>query len=144
MKVEIESKVLNGKLEKNRELLSEVIQSLEGKDIVIIIEKRRKKRSNPQNAYYWSVVLPMMQTGFYNNLGEHVGIQEAHEFLKGRFLFREVVNQELGEVIKLSKSTTELSTIEWEEYMDSIRAFSTEFLGIQIPLPNENITYDLK
>jgi hypothetical protein len=86
----------------------------------------------------------MMQTGFYNNLGEHVGIQEAHEFLKGRFLFREVVNQELGEVIKLSKSTTELSTIEWEEYMDSIRAFSTEFLGIQIPLPNENITYDLK
>jgi hypothetical protein len=144
MKIEIESKVLNGKLEKNRDLISEVIQSLEGKDIIITIEKKKKKRSNPQNSFYWSVVLPMMQTGFYNNLGEHVGIQEAHEFLKARFLFREVVNQELGEVIKLSKSTTELSTIEWEEYMDSIRAFSTEFLGIQIPLPNENITYDLK
>ena len=143
MKVEIESKVLNGKLEKNRDLISEVIQSLEGKDIVITIEKKkRKKRSNPQNSFYWSVVLPMMQTGFYNNLGEHVGIQEAHEFLKGRFLFREVVNQELGEVIKLSKSTTELSTIEWETYMDQIRAFSTEFLGIQIPLPNDTLTID--
>jgi hypothetical protein len=142
MKVEIDSKVLNGKLEKNRDLISEVIQSLEGKDIIITIEKKRKKRSNPQNAYYWGIVLPMMQTGFYNNLGEHVGIQEAHEFLKGRFLFREVVNQELGEVIKLSKSTTELSTIEWETYMDQIRAFSTEFLGIQIPLPNDTLTID--
>jgi hypothetical protein len=142
MKIEIESKVVNGKLEKNRDLLSDVIQSLEGKDIIITIEKKKKKRSNPQNAYYWSVVLPMMQTGFYNNLGEHVGIQEAHEFLKGRFLFREVVNQELGEVIKLSKSTTELSTIEWEEYMDQIRTFATEFLNITIPLPNETLTID--
>ena len=142
MKVEIESKVLNGKLEKNRDLISDVIQSLEGKDIIITIEKKKKKRSNPQNAYYWSVVLPMMQTGFYNNLGEHVGIQEAHEFLKGRFLFREVVNQELGEVIKLSKSTTELSTIEWETYMDQIRAFATEFLNITIPLPNNTLTID--
>ena len=142
MKIEIESKVLNGKLETNRELLSDVIKSLEGKDIIITIEKKRKKRSNPQNAYYWGIVLPMMQTGFYNNLGEHVGIQEAHEFLKGRFLFREVVNQELGEVIKLSKSTTELSTIEWETYMDQIRAFSTEFLGINIPLPNDTLTID--
>ena len=142
MKIEIESKILNGKLEKNRELLSDVIKSLEGKDIVITIEKKKRKRSNPQNAYYWSVVLPMMQTGFYNNLGEHVGIQEAHEFLKGRFLFREVVNQELGEVIKLSKSTTELSTIEWETYMDQIRAFATEFLNITIPLPNDTLTID--
>ena len=142
MKVEIDSKVVNGKLEKNRDLISEVIQSFEGKDIVITIEKKKKRRSNPQNAYYWSVVLPMMQTGFYNNLGEHVGIQEAHEFLKGRFLFREVVNQELGEVIKLSKSTTELSTIEWETYMDQIRSFSTEFLGINIPLPNETLSID--
>jgi hypothetical protein len=139
MKIEIESKVLNGKLEKNRDLLSDVIQSLEGKDIVITIEKKKRKRSNPQNNFYWGIVLPMMQTGFYNNLGEHVGIQEAHEFLKGRFLFREVVNQELGEVIKLSKSTTELSTIEWEEYMDQIRAFGLEFLGITIPYPDSQI-----
>jgi hypothetical protein len=57
-------------------------------------------------------------------------------------LFREVVNQELGEVIKLSKSTTELSTIEWEEYMDQIRTFATEFLNITIPLPNETLTID--
>jgi hypothetical protein len=142
MKVQIDSKVVNGKLEKNRDLISEVINSLEGKDIIITIEKKRRKRSNPQNAYYWGIVLPMMQTGFYNNLGEHVGIQEAHEFLKGRFLFREVVNQELGEVIKLSKSTTELSTIEWETYMDQIRAFATEFLNITIPLPNNTLTID--
>ena len=140
MKIEIESKVLNGKFKKNRDLISDVIKSLEGKDIIITIEKKKRKRSNPQNNFYWGIVLPMMQTGFYNNLGEHVGIQEAHEFLKGRFLFREVVNQELGEVIKLSKSTTELSTIQFEEYLDKIREFATEFLSIQIPLPNQELT----
>jgi hypothetical protein len=142
MKVQIESKVVNGKLETNRDLLSDVIKNLEGKDIIITIEKKKKKRSNPQNSYYWGIVLPMMQTGFYNNLGEHVGIQEAHEFLKGRFLFREVVNQELGEVIKLSKSTTELSTIQFEEYLDKIREFGLEFLNITIPLPNDTLTID--
>jgi aromatic ring-opening dioxygenase LigB subunit len=66
MKIEIESKVVNHKLEKNRELLSEVIKNLEGKDIIITIEKKRKKRSNPQNAYYFGVVIPLMKQGFYN------------------------------------------------------------------------------
>jgi hypothetical protein len=57
MRIEIESKVLNGKLETNRELLSDVINSLEGKDIIITIEKKkRKKRSNPQNSFYWGIV----------------------------------------------------------------------------------------
>ena len=142
MKIEIESKVVNHKLEKNRDLISEVIQSLEGKDIIITIEKKRKKRSNPQNAYYWGIVLPMMQTGFYNNLGEHVGIQEAHEFLKNRFLFKEIVNENNAEIIKMPQSTTELSTIQFEEYLDKIREFATEFLSIQIPLPNDTLTID--
>jgi hypothetical protein len=142
MKIEIESKVLNGKLEKNRELLSDVIKSLEGKDIVIIIEKKRKKRSNPQNSFYHGVVIPLMKQGFYNSLGEHVGTDEIHTFLKNRFLFKEIVNEQNAEIIKMPQSTTELTTIQFEEYLDKIREFSTEFLGIQIPLPNDTLTID--
>jgi hypothetical protein len=142
MKIEIESKVLNGKLEKNRDLLSEVIQSLEGKDIVIIIEKKKKKRSNPQNSYYFGVVIPLMKQGFYNSLGEHVGTDEIHTFLKNRFLFKEIVNEQNAEIIKMPQSTTELSTIQFEEYLDKIREFASEFLSIQIPLPNQELTID--
>jgi hypothetical protein len=142
MKIEIESKVLNGKLETNRELLSDVIKSLEGKDIIITIEKRRKKRSNHQNAYYFGLVIPMMKQGFYNSLGEHVGTDEIHTFLKNRFLFKEIVNENNAEIIKMPQSTTELTTIQFEEYLDKIREFSMEFLGINIPLPNETLTID--
>ena len=142
MKIEIESNVLNGKLKKNRDLISEVIQSLEGKDIVITIEKKRKKRSNNQNAYYHGIVIPILKQGFYNNLGEHVGTDEIHTFLKNRFLFKEIVNEQNAEIIKMPQSTTELSTIQFEEYLDKIREFATEFLSIQIPLPNETLTID--
>ena len=142
MKIEIESKVLNGKLETNRELLSDVIKSLEGKDIIIIIEKRRKKRSNPQNSYYFGVVIPLMKQGFYNSLGEHVGTDEIHTFLKNRFLFKEIVNENNAEIIKMPQSTTELTTIQFEEYLDKIREFGLEFLNITIPLPNQELTID--
>jgi hypothetical protein len=142
MKIEIESKVLNGKFEKNRDLISEVIQSLEGKDIVIIIEKKRKKRSNPQNAYYFGLVIPMMKQGFYNSLGEHVGTDEIHTFLKNRFLFKEIVNENNAEIIKMPQSTTELTTIQFEEYLDKIREFGLEFLNITIPLPNDTLSID--
>jgi len=142
MKIEIESKVLNGKLETNRELLSDVIKSLEGKDIIITIEKRRKKRSNPQNSYYFGVVIPLMKHGFYNSLGEHVGTDEIHTFLKNRFLFKEIVNENNAEIIKMPQSTTELTTIQFEEYLDKIREFGLEFLNITIPLPNQELTID--
>jgi hypothetical protein len=142
MKIEIESNVLNGKLKKNRDLISEVIQSLEGKDIVIIIEKKRKKRSNNQNAYYFGLVIPMMKQGFYNSLGEHVGTDEIHTFLKNRFLFKEIVNEQNAEIIKMPQSTTELTTIQFEEYLDKIREFGLEFLNINIPLPNDTLTID--
>jgi hypothetical protein len=42
----------------------------------------------------------------------------------------------------MPQSTTELSTIQFEEYLDKIREFATEFLSIQIPLPNDTLTID--
>jgi hypothetical protein len=142
MKIEIESTVVNHRLEKNRDLISEVIKNLEGKDIIITIEKKRKKRSNNQNAFYHGIVIPLMKQGFYNSLGEHVGTDEIHTFLKNRFLFKEIVNEQNAEIIKMPQSTTELSTIQFEEYLDKIREFATEFLSIQIPLPNDTLTID--
>ena len=142
MKIEIESKVVNHKLEKNRDLISEVIQSLEGKDIIIIIEKKKWKRSNPHNSFYHGIVIPLMKQGFYNSLGEHVGTDEIHTFLKNRFLFKEIVNENNAEIIKMPQSTNELSTIQFEEYLDKIREFGLEFLNITIPLPNETLSID--
>jgi hypothetical protein len=135
-KIEINSKVENGQLIANRKAITDAIKSFEGNNIVITMEKRKKKRSNNQNSYYWSVIIPFMQQGFTDVFGEYFSIQECHEALKGRFLFKELINEESGEVIRMPKSTTELTTVEMELYHDQIRLFATEFLSIEIPLPN--------
>jgi hypothetical protein len=137
-KISINSSVKDGQLVANRKAITDAIKSFEGKNIIISIEKRKKKRSNNQNSFYW-LVIDMMREGFNNTLGENVGVQEVHEFLKNRFLFKEIVNENIGEVVKMPKSTTELSTIEFEEYLDNIRSFGLEFLGITIPYPNDQV-----
>jgi hypothetical protein len=137
-KIQINSSVKDGVLATNRKHIADIIKSFNGENIVITIEKRKKKRSNNQNAFYW-LVIDIMRDGFNNTLGENVGVQEVHEFLKNRFLFKEIVNENIGEVVKMPKSTTELSTIEFEEYLDNIRAFGLEFLGITIPYPNDQV-----
>jgi hypothetical protein len=141
-RIQINSSVKDGVLATNRKYISDVIKTFEGSNIVITIEKRKKKRSNNQNSYYWSVIIPCMQDGFTNAFGEYFSIQECHEALKGRFLFKELINEENGEVIRMPKSTTELTTIEMELYHDQIRLFGTEFLGINIPLPDSQIEID--
>ena len=57
-----------------------------------------------------------------------------HEALKCKFLSEEDVRTGLLRV----RSTTELTTVEWEEiYIDPIRRFAAEKLGVVLPLPNE-------
>jgi predicted phage tail protein len=141
-KISINSSVQNGILATNRKYIADVIKTFDGANIIITIEKRKKKRSNNQNSYYWSVIIPCMQDGFTNVFGEYFSIQECHEALKGRFLYKELINEENGEVIRMPKSTTELTTIEMELYHDQIRLFGTEFLGINIPLPDSQIEID--
>lgn len=142
-KISINSKVKDGVLQTNRQFISDTIKTFEGKDVVITIEIRKKKRSNEQNAYYHAVIIPLCQDGFKNVFGEHFSATEVHDYLKSKFLFKELVNQNTGEIERFSKSTTENSTIEMEIYHDQIRAFALEFLGVNIPLPNENIQFSL-
>ena len=47
MKYEIRSNVENGILKRNRNLLIDAIKSFEGQNVIVTIEKAKKKRSNP-------------------------------------------------------------------------------------------------
>jgi len=87
MKYEIRSNVENGILKRNRNLLIDAIKSFEGQNVIVTIEKAKKKRSNPQNAYYWGVLIGLTIEGIKNEWGEIWGIEKTHEFLKGKFLF---------------------------------------------------------
>ena len=142
-KVTVISSVENGTLRRNRNTLLRAIQSFEGKTVEISIRKATKKRSNNQNAYYWGVVIPIIQDALLSTWGEVRNKEFTHEFLKANCGYKEVVNEETGEIIRVPKSTTDNTTTEQEIYHDACRQLAQEFFNVTIPLPNEELKLEV-
>lgn len=96
------------------------------------------KRSNPQNRYYWGLVVPLVQMGI-KELGTEITKEECHELLKARFNTEELVNTETGECIKLPRSTTNLNKEQFSDYISKIQQFASEFLNVVIPDPSTQL-----
>ena len=144
MKLIYYGKVLeSGKLHINnkKQLLKDVLMFL-GKDITLTIERKRRKRSLSQNAFYWSVVVPMCKEGLIDT-GYKVTLEQTHDFLKSEFLKKELVNEKTGEVLQSVKSTTELTTSEFMDLIAEVQQWAAEFLSIQIPDPGEQTHLEL-
>ena len=143
MKYEIRSNVINGNLKRNRNLILEALNGFEGQEITITLQKAKKRRSNPQNSFYHAVCVPIMQQCL-KDAGYLMTLEQTHEMLKLRFLKESIlVNEQTAEYIERIKSTTELSTIEFMEYILDIQKFAIEYFNTEIPDPNQNITLAL-
>ena len=104
------------------------ILKFRGKTVEITIDERKKRRSNQSNAYYWGVVIKMIaDTCGYRTSEEYAGI---HSELKQKFL------PKAGR-LQIAKSTSSLNTVEFSEYIEKVRQWAAEELGIYIPDPNE-------
>lgn len=144
MKIQATGIVNNGLLKiHNRKVFDAMLVSFNGKQVTIEVKRSRKIRSNPQNKYYRGCVIPAIQMGLFETQGEWLTDDETHEFLKRNFNYKEIVSKSSDKVMKIGLTTTDLSTIEFEEYLDKCRQFSNEFLNIIIPLPNEQATIEL-
>jgi hypothetical protein len=119
----------------NREMLDDWIRSHANKDVTLSISIKKKKRSSHQNEYYWGCIVPLVQKGLHD-LGNDFSKQMTHEFLKANFNKKEIELKE-GHWIDSPGSTTELSTIEFMEYIARIQQFAAEMLGIVIPDPSQ-------
>lgn len=138
--IELTGTVSDGTLKlHNRKLFDTLLCQFNGKDVIIKIQKQKKIRSNYQNRYYFGVVIPIIQQGLFDVQAEWLSVDEIHAFLKQNFNFKELVSGNTGEVVKVAKTTADLATIEFEEYLDRCRAFADEFLNIIIPMPNEQV-----
>lgn len=87
--------------------------------------KPKKPRSIEENKYYWGCPIQI--------LSEFFGYEpeEMHEVLKYQFL------QDRSGRFPRVKSTTELSTVEFEDYMSRIRRWASIEFSVYIPKPNE-------
>jgi hypothetical protein len=104
------------------------VSKLEGKRFELVLRVEKKQRSLPENSYYWGVVLEILSDN--GNTPD-----EWHEICRYMFLksFKTIGGKELEYI----KSTTELSTIEFEEYLEKIRRWAMAVFNYHIPLPNE-------
>lgn len=102
----------------------------------------KKKRTNPQNSYLWGCVYELALVGF-RDLGysEIKTTSDVHEVFKHLFLKRDVVSPDGELITTITRSTTELTTIEFNQYLESIWQFSAENLNVNIPPPggSENL-----
>ncbi len=105
------------------------ISKFEDREIQIIIDLKRKGRSLDENAYYWAVPVRM--------LADEMGLLDGqiHEMLK--LMFLKVGFTYKGKRYEVARSTTQLSTREFEDYMERIRMWAGQELGCYIPLPGE-------
>lgn len=124
------AKVKDGKLAfKNEVAVNSFLWKFKAEDeLDVIISRRTRQRSLPQNAYYWGVVLPVIahETG-------HT-CEELHEIYKRMFLTRKILKYK-GKEYHTPGSTTDCNTMEFGEYMMKICAEAAS-LGINIPDPN--------
>lgn len=105
----------------------------EGKRVREQLEKETNPRSLNQNRYYFGVivkgyVVPILES----LLDEPVSEDDAHAWLKLRFLTSRTVDGE-----KLPASTKALSTEEFSFYCDRIREHFLHKYGVVIPAPHE-------
>ena len=112
-----------------------------GSGFVEIIIRLAGKRSSPQNRYYWGAMLPIVKDGL-KGVGIDMSKEQTHELLKYKFLKREFVTTD-GDILQSIGSTTELSTKEFNEYIESIQIWSAEYLNVNIPDPNEQTEIEI-
>ena len=144
MNYEIISEVKNGTLTRNTNLIKDAIQTFEGKQIVIKIEKAKKKRSTQQNRFYFGVIIPIVQNCL-KEAGHIMTNESTHDLIKLKFLKEALfVNEETGEVIERIKSTTELSTSQFMDLLAEINNFTFEYFGVTLPSPNDDLTLNLE
>ena len=105
------------------------------KDMLCEIRKDKRNRSTVQNAYYW-FLLTMLEQDTGNDK------DDLHEYFKFEFLIPNLITINFGKndiPIADTLSTTKLTTLEMEDYLEKIRVFASRELGCFLPLPGETI-----
>jgi len=94
--------------------------------VEVVVKPIRRKRTLPQNAYYWGVVVEMIraEVGYLTK-------EEAHDALRMNFLM------DRTRLLPTIRSTTTLSTLEFGEYIEQVRTWAAEFLNLPIPDPTQ-------
>ncbi len=100
-----------------------MIQRFAGKRVSITLALARKRRSLKQNAFYFGFVLPVIHD-LSTDTGNDVNKPGVPEHLKEHVgkLVKTIMGPD-GKRSYVVRSSTELTTTEWEDFIEKIRAW---------------------
>jgi hypothetical protein len=101
----------------------------------IEVRKVKNPRSLAQNRYYYGCVVKTLSDKF------KIDIDTMHETLKYLFLRHDEYQEAIGIAIVSIKSTTDLTTSEFEVFLERVRRWAMEEHNLEIPLPNATEYY---
>ena len=128
----------------NKALLDKELIELPKGRYRLIIEKYRKKKSNPQLAWLYGQVYPLVLKALNDAGWEFTSIEEVDEYCKSMFASREVLNRHSGEILEVPGLKRDMTTTELSTYVNAIRDWCAEYLNVYVPEPGEQIKIDYK
>lgn len=130
--------ITDGKIDVHpRKRIAEYIETCGLDAVEITVDAFKKTRSVKQNRYYWGVIVDTFRT-ILEDAGQSMHPSGVHEALAAEVgMLKKIAFGFDGQPIVYTQSTTDLTTVEFENYMEKCRAFAAEQYGLVIPLPNE-------
>lgn len=121
----------------NRELLYKELTELPKGKYRLVVERYRKKKSNPQLGYLYACIYPFVLKGL-NDLGwEFTSLDQVDVECKRRFASQKIFNRHTGEIMEIPALKRDMTTTEFATYVNAIRDWASEDLSIYIPEPGE-------
>jgi len=122
--------LLGGRLSFNREAMQRELAALKDGAVEITISNWNPKRSGQQNRLMWL---------WFTIIGKHIGYtpSQVKGVMQAKFLVVEEVSETTGEIFQRVLGTSELDKTDMTIFLDNVYRWTSEFLQITLPQPNE-------
>lgn len=114
-----------------RTTLANVFPSYAGKKIRLSIDEAKEKRSNDQNSYYWSAIVPFVRYARFE-MGDPLSLNAVHEDLLKQFAPTVTVRGLNGEAYTRPMRSKEMTVSQMAAY---ITAISGTMASMGYPVP---------
>src|SRR3990167_10781330 len=132
--------IIGGKMtfqENGRDRFTRFLLSNKGK-YLLTLKKPTRRRSTPQNAWYWACVLPVIA----DYIGEE-DLEEVDRLMESQHLRTQVSVK--GKMYTKVGRGSKLNSHDFGEYVERVRMWASKELGCVIPDPDpEYLAHELK
>lgn len=107
-------------------------------EIIGTFRKPVKQRTTLQNSFYFGAFIYSQIDCFKERWGEILDVKQVHDWNKSNIWCEEKIVGD--EVVKIPASSSEKSTVEWEERLEKCRQFFIFNFDWELPLPEQQQT----